>query len=182
MSLGRPQRAVTVARVRAIEISLDWRWAPVLFLATWLLARNVLPARFPTWEETTFWLTALAAVLASEVALVLHEFGHAVVARRKGVRVSRIVFHGLHAVTHVDRDSGDGGETLIALAGPAVNVALTGVALALRAAIASSGALDAFLLMLALGNAAAAILSMVPLGASDGARALSGLRRRGFWR
>ncbi|MBV8718119.1 MAG: hypothetical protein JO020_20165 [Chloroflexi bacterium] len=180
MSLGRAPRALTVARVQAIEITLDWRWAPVLCLGTWLLAQNVLPARFPTWELGTTWLTAIAAVVASEIALLLHELGHAVVARRNGMRVTRIVFHGFHAVTHVDPGTPPARETLIALAGPCVNLALSFVAVGMRVTLATSGALDAFLLMLALGNAAAAVLSLLPLGASDGARALSGLRRRGL--
>jgi Zn-dependent protease len=179
MALAGPPRAVTVARVQAIEISLDWRWAPVLLLTTWLLAQNVLPARFPSWAITTTWLTAGAAILAGEIALLLHELGHALVARRDGLRVTRIVFHGFHAVTHVDGDQeATAHEALIAVAGPSVNLALVGAALALRYALATSGALDAFLLMLVLGNAAAAVLSMVPLGPSDGARALRGLRRR----
>ena len=178
MSLGRPPHAITVARVQAIEISLDWRWAPVLMLGTWLLARDVLPARFPSWELGTTWLTAVAAVFASELALLLHEFGHALVAQRNGMRVTRIVFHGFHAVTHIDSDTPPARETLIALAGPCVNLALALAAWALRYVLSSSGALDAFLLMLVLGNAAAAVLSLVPLGASDGAQALGGLRRR----
>src|SRR5579864_5776808 len=179
MSSGRPPRAVTIARVQAIEIRLAWRWAPVLLLGTYLLAQNVLPARFPSWELSTSWLTAGAAVLAGEIALLLHELGHAVVARRDGLHVTRIVFHGFHAVTHVDElHDTPQHEALIALAGPCVNLALVGCALFLRVALQSTGALDAFLLMLALGNAAAAVLSLVPVGGSDGARALRGLRRR----
>lgn len=179
MSLAGPPRAVTVARVQAIEITLNWRWAPVLFLGTWLLAQNVLPARFPTWELTTSWLTAAAAVLAGEIALLLHELGHALVARRDGLRVTRIVFHGFHAVTHVDAElETPEHETWIAIAGPSINLALALAAIGLRYGLTSSGALDVFLLMLALGNAAAAVLSLVPVGGSDGARALRGLRRR----
>jgi Zn-dependent protease len=177
--LARPPRAVTVARVQAIEISLDWRWAPVLLLGTWLLAHNVLPARFPAWEVSTSWLTAGAAVLAGELALLLHELGHALTARRDGLHVTRIVFRGFHAETHVaDGQDLPAHETLIALAGPSINLVLAGVACAARIWLHTNGALDAFLLMLALGNAAAAILSLVPLGGSDGARALNGLRRR----
>jgi Zn-dependent protease len=164
--------------VQAIEIALNWRWAPILLLGTWLLAQNVLPARFPTWEVSTSWLTAVAAVLAGEAALLLHELGHALVARRDGLRVTRIVFHGFRAQTIVDSGVAAAHDTWIALAGPSVNVVLVGLAAGLRALLSTSGALDAFLLMLLLGNAAAAVLSLVPLGPSDGARVLSGLRRR----
>jgi Zn-dependent protease len=181
MSIGRPPRALTVARVRAIEITLDWRWAPILLLATWLLGRNVLPARFPSWEITTTWLTAGAFVVAGEAALLLHELAHALVARRDGQRVTRIVFHGFRAVTHVDGERSvrePSHETLTALAGPAMNLGLAACGALVRVALTTSGPLDAFLLMLVVGNAAAAALSLVPVGGSDGTRALNALRRR----
>jgi Zn-dependent protease len=179
MSLGRPPRALTVARVQAIDITLDWRWAPVLVLGTYLLAQNVLPARFPSWEWGTSWLTASAAVVAGEIALLLHELAHAVLARSRGVHVRQIVFHGFRARTVTDAVSGaPSGEALIALGGPCVNVFLAGVAEVVRVGLATQGPLDVFLLMLAVGNAAAAALSLLPLGDSDGQRALGGLRRR----
>jgi Zn-dependent protease len=178
MSLGRPPRALTVARVQTIDITLDWRWAPVLVLGTYLLAQNVLPARFPGWAWSTSWLTAFAAVAAGEVALLLHELTHAVLARSHGLNVRQIVFHGFQAQTVIDPASGvTTGEALIALGGPAVNVLIAGLAEGARLALASQGPFDVFLLMLAVGNAAAAALSLLPLGGSDGARALSGLRR-----
>jgi Zn-dependent protease len=173
----RPPGAITIARVQAIEISVNWRWAPVLVLGTWLLAQNVLPARFPAWELSTTWITSAAAVIAGEAALLLHELSHALVARRHGQHVSKIVFHGFLAETLV----GEGLPTpsqvaLIALVGPATNLMLAGLAEIVRIMVASQGPLDAFLLMLMLGNAATAAMSLVPLPGSDGARALRALK------
>lgn len=176
MSLGRPPRVVTVARVHAIEISLEWRWAPVLVLATWVLAHAVLPARYPNWELGTTWLTAAALVITGELALLLHELSHAWVAHSHGHSVRKIVFHGLRARTILD-SAVDRGEALIALVGPLVNTGLALFAIAVRVALQTQGPLDGFLLMLAVGNAAAAALSLLPIGGSDGSRALSGLRR-----
>jgi Zn-dependent protease len=172
---GRPPRAITVARVRAVEISVNWRWAPILALSTWLLAQNVLPARFPAWELSTSWLTSVAAVIAGEAALLLHELSHTIMARRKGQWVTRIVFHGFHAQTMVDQPV-PADEALIALAGPGLNLALLTVAEALRVALATQGPLDVFLLMFVVGNAASAAISLLPLPGSDGARALRAFR------
>ncbi|MBV9595826.1 MAG: hypothetical protein JOZ87_03115 [Chloroflexi bacterium] len=175
---GRPPRALIVARVQAIEISLDWRWPPVLALGTWLLAQNVLPARFPSWELGTTWLTAAAAVLAGEVALLLHELSHALIARSHGQHVTRIVFHGFQAQTVIEETpSAPLCEVLTALAGPTINLLLAGLAGVIRFAFLVQGPLDAFLLMLTVGNAAAAVLSLLPFGSADGARALAALRR-----
>ncbi len=177
MSLARPPRAITVARVQAIEIALNWRWPAVLLLGTWLLAQNVLPARFPTWELSTTWVTAAAAVIAGEVALLLHELSHALTARWFGQRVTRIVFHGFLAETVVDgTPQPPAPAALVALMGPSVNIVLAGVAGLAHDALATQGPVDAFLIMLAMGNVAAAVLSLVPLGASDGARALHAMR------
>ena len=87
---------------------MAWRWVPVLVLGTWLLAVNVLPARFPLWEVSTNWLTAGAAVLAGELALLLHELSHALVARGRGQEVTRIIFHGFRAQTMVERPTSAG--------------------------------------------------------------------------
>lgn len=168
---------ITVGRVQAIEISVNWRWAPVLALGTWLLAHGVLPARFPSWEPETTWLTSIAAVLAGEAALLLHELSHALVARRYGQHVSKIVFHGFLAETLV----GEGLPTpsqvsLIALVGPAMNLVLAGLGFALRAILPSQGPVEAFLVMLIFGNVATAAMSLVPLSGSDGARALRALK------
>jgi Zn-dependent protease len=178
--LDRPPRALTVARVHAIEISVNWRWVPVMFLGTWLLAQNVLPAHFPGWQLSTSWLTSAAAVVAGEVALLLHELGHALVARRRGHQVKRIIFHGFHAQTVVeDSLPAPEADALIALVGPGLNLALAGVAEALRLGAATDGALDAFLVMCVIGNLAAAAMNLLPVGGSDGARALAAVRSSG---
>jgi len=176
--LARLPRAITVAHVQAIEIRLNWRWIPVMVLTTYLLAQNVLPAWFPLWGSGTTWLISALVVLAGELALLLHELSHAFVARGHGQHVSRIVFHGfqaetiagvgLHAPAH---------EALIALSGPGMNIALAGLTQAVRFGFATQGPLDVALLLLVLGNMATAAMSLLPIGGSDGGRALGALRR-----
>jgi Zn-dependent protease len=176
--LGRLPRAITVARIQTIEITLNWRWIPVLVLGTFLLAQNVLPARFPLWEVGTTWLTSAAVVLAGEVALLLHELSHALVARGRGQEVTRIIFHGFQAETIAAEGlPAPGHEALIALVGPGMNIALAGLAEALRLGFATQGPVDVALLLLVLGNVAMAAMSLLPIGGSDGGRALSALRR-----
>lgn len=178
MSHVRGPRSIVVARMWAIEIRVNWRWLPILVLGTWLLAQNVLPASFPGWAIETNWLTSAAVVLAGEVALLLHELSHAIVARGRGTDMIRIVFHGFRAETVVAEGAPTPGrEAMIALAGPAMNVALVGLAALARLGLATRGPLDLLLVALMLGNAAMALMSLVPLSGSDGGRALSALRR-----
>lgn len=173
MALPAPPRTLTVARVQAIEIAVHWRWAAVLFLCTWLLAQSVFPARYPLWEQSTAWLTSVAIVVSGEVALLLHELSHAALARRKGQQVTRIVFHGLQAETIVEKP---GHDALVALVGPGVNIVLAAAIAAARASLHTDGPLDIVLLLQVISNLAMALMSLAPIGNSDGARALRALR------
>jgi Zn-dependent protease len=148
-------------------------------LGTVLLGHSVLPVRFPTWDAGWWWLTSLAVVLSGEAALLLHELSHALVARRCGQAVQRIVFHGLLAETIVgDRLTAPSHTLAIALVGPATNLALALGAAAVRSVLRTEAALDVLLLAFVLGNLVMACMSLVPIAGSDGARALEALRRR----
>ena len=178
MSPVRLPSAITVARVAAIDIAVHWRWGAALGLCTILLAGTVLPDRFPAWDAPTVWLTSAAAVVAGEAMLLLHELSHAVAARGRGQEVERIVFHGLMAETVVGSgEPAPGHELMIALVGPGANLGLAGLLAAARLLLPSEGPASLVALLLVLANLAMAGLSLLPVGRSDGRRALSALRR-----
>jgi stage IV sporulation protein FB len=62
--------------------------------------------------------------------VALHELGHAAMALKFGVKTREIVLYPIGGIAALDRMPGGKAELLIALAGPAVNVALAGVLLA----------------------------------------------------
>jgi Zn-dependent protease len=174
LSSPRSPRALTVARLAAVDIVFHWRWAPIVVLGTALLAYAVLPMKFPTWQASTTWLVAFLAVTAGEAGLFLHELSHAIVGRRRGHIVTSIEFHGFVAETIVS--AGQAHDVAVALVGPAVNVAIAGVLLSLRLALRLEGPFDVLLVLLVLANLAVAITSLQPFGESDGARALRAFR------
>jgi Zn-dependent protease len=169
---------VTVARVSAVDIAVHWRWVAALALGTIVLASYVLPSRLPGMEGWTLWLVALGAMLVSEATLLLHELGHAVAAKGLGQQVERIVFHGLMAETILGQTApGPGREALIALTGPCISI-LVGAAIAVtRLWLEPGSPLDAAARLLMFGNLGLAVLSLVPIGHSDGGRAVRALRR-----
>ena len=172
---------MTVARFDSIDIALHWRWLLLSALATSALAEYLLPGRVQDWDTPTIWLASAAAVIASELALLLHELSHALVARRYGARTQTIVFHGFVAETLLSHEtmSSPRRELVVALIGPVVNLGLAGAVQAVRLTLVPAGPLDTLLVLLVLGNLAAAAMSLVPFGASDGARILRALRARG---
>jgi Zn-dependent protease len=113
-------------------------------------------------------LAGVFIVLLSFASVLLHELGHAIVARRLGVHVSGIelsFFGGAAKMTQLPRSAVD--EIKIAAAGPAVSLVLGGVGLGLAALFHSP-----FLGMIGWINLVIAGFNMIPALPMDGGRIL----------
>jgi len=112
-------------------------------------------------------------------AVMLHELGHACVARWRGISVRRIALHFFGGVTELDAETvRPGGEALVAVAGPAVNLLLAALLGGLWFAARDLGETVAFVLeFLALANLALALLTLIPGYPLDGGRIV----RAGLW-
>lgn len=121
-------------------------------------------------------LTGVAVVLLAFASVVLHELGHALVARHLGVRVAGIELHffgGAARIVDVPRRAGD--EIAIAAAGPAVSFALGGLALLLAGL---GGAAGAFFDLLGWINLVIGAFNLIPALPMDGGRILRALLAR----
>ena len=119
-------------RLLGIPISLDASWLIILALLTLSLARAfpaILQEYFPgggtTLAPYAFWIMGLVTALAFFACIVLHELGHAVVARSRGMPIRGITLFLFGGVAELgDEPVSAGAEFLMAIAGPVVSAVL----------------------------------------------------------
>lgn len=131
------------------------------------------------WSGVAWGLGLLAAFFS---CVVLHEFGHALVALRLGIRVPRIILLPIGGMAQFERiPRRPIEEVLIAVAGPLVNVFIA-LLLYLAVTIPSDQVNDpaweganGFLFILMTANVAMAAFNMIPVFPMDGGRVLRAL-------
>ena len=168
-----PTRPANLVRLFGVPIRFHFSFVLlVVFLLVWGLSGKQSA------------LISVLYVAALFFSVVLHELGHALVARRYGIRTEEIVMFPIGGVSRMERDAKPREEVWIALAGPMVNL-LLGIAI-LALALAQQGkfqdvsqATDANLLeRIGLGNLALALFNLLPAFPMDGGRILRSLLAR----
>lgn len=168
------EATINLVRIRGIEVGLHYSWFIVLIAFTLLLAEGQYPDLYPDWSRTEYFVVALASVLLLFLSVLLHEFGHAIVAQHRGVPVRSITLFIFGGVAGLARDTDDSGdEFLIAIAGPIVSVALAGLFGGLWFLFhETSEQVGALLGYLAYINLALVVFNMIPGFPLDGGRVL----------
>ncbi len=170
-------------RVFGIRIGASPSWFVVLFLFIYLgadWARDRLHG-----SVTEAYLVAVAGVFLFFASLVLHELGHALVARREGIAINGIDLWFFGGVAKLSSDTqSPGAEFRVAAAGPLVTLVLVAISVGLLVLIQSNDALDALrladeaepsptlvlLLALSVINAMLFVFNLIPAFPLDGGR------------
>lgn len=149
---------IRLAKFQGISVEVDHSFFVIFIILSFFFVKYA-PA--PGNSLTTGILTSIGFVLS----MLLHELGHALVARRFRLPVRSISFFAFGGFTDLGREPSSAFEELvIALAGPVVS-AMLGVALMGLSAFSSLGRINLLL----------TVFNMLPIFPLDGGRALRAL-------
>ncbi|HEV3323575.1 MAG TPA: site-2 protease family protein [Solirubrobacteraceae bacterium] len=134
------RRNFQLARVFGIRIGVGISWFVILGLILIYFADTLTPYFHEVLggSRTTAYLVMVAIVLSFFASVIMHELGHALVARRNGVPVMGIELWALGGTTRTGPMPRAGVELRVAAAGPLVTLAVILISTALGAAVASS--------------------------------------------
>lgn len=157
------QHAFRLANVAGIPIRIHFTFFLILF---WIALRG------GDWQSVLFMLAVFGCV-------VLHELGHSLVAQRFGIRVSEIVLYPIGGLARMEKLPKPRQELWIALAGPAVNVLISGILYVALTATGRTVVLDKldvvgghWMQFLLYVNLFLALFNMIPAFPMDGGRVL----------
>jgi len=166
---------IQIARVIGIPIYLHFSWLIIFGLIAWTLSTGYFPAQTPDLPASSYWAKGLVASLLFFVSILLHELGHAVVARRQGLRTRSITLFVFGGVAQLETDPRDGrAEFWMAAAGPVASLALAGLFYTLASLPFLGPSAAAVAKYLALINLMLALFNLVPAFPMDGGRLLRG--------
>ena len=119
---------LSLGRILGVRVGVSWGLVAIGAFFTLTLALNQYPAAFPGRSAVDYWLAGAATTALFSVSILVHELGHAVVARGDRVGVDGVtlwMFGGVARLTSLPRTAG--AEARIALAGPAATGVASGV-------------------------------------------------------
>ena len=161
----------TIARIFGSEIRIH---ATFFLLLLWIGVAHYQQGGMPAAITGVFFILSLFA------CVVAHEFGHALMARRYGIKTPDITLLPIGGLARLERmPEKPTQEIAVALAGPAVNVVIAAVLILVLGAGFDANALQAlenptisFLARLASVNVFLVVFNLIPAFPMDGGRVL----------
>lgn len=168
--------ALSLGRIAGIKVYIHWTF---LILIAWTLYSDVRAGLGPV---DMVW--SVVFVLAIFVCVTMHEYGHALAARRYGIQTRDITLLPIGGLAKLEgMPEKPKEELVVAIAGPAVNVVIV---IILAPIIMLTGSLDRmesariisqgnFLVMLAAVNLSLTVFNLIPAFPMDGGRVFRAL-------
>lgn len=163
-----------IGRWFGFPVQIDYSWFLVAALVVWTFSAGEFPRLLPGYGRSAYVAMGTVAAVLFFLSVLLHELGHAVVARTRGITVESItlfVFGGIAQAREEAKRPLD--EFLLTAAGPLTSLAIAGVFHAARLgmeAVAAPAPAVTVAGFLALLNFVLAVFNMIPGFPLDGGR------------
>lgn len=152
---------IPLGRLFGFPVQLNWSVLVLAGLVTLL------------YGQTAGYLVGFGFVVLLLVSVLLHELGHALIARRFGIGVRGITLEIVGGYTEMERDTPSPQvELLVSLAGPAVSLALGVAAATISGVLPSGTSIRQVFFLAAAANLIVAFFNLLPGLPLDGGRAL----------
>jgi len=164
---------IELFRLFGIPIRLDASWFIVAALVVWSLAVGAFPHLHPGLAPATYWAMGTAGALGLFASIVIHEFFHAMVARRNAIPMRGITLFIFGGVAEMGAEPASAGAELrMAAAGPLASIAIALAGFGLAAAVRPTwpAPVVEVIRYLALLNGVLAAFNLVPAFPLDGGR------------
>lgn len=111
--------------IAGLKIGIDISWFFIAFLLAWSLAAGYFPFHYHNLSTGTYWLMGIIGMLGLFVCVVLHELGHAFVAKYFKLPISQITLFIFGGIAEIKKEPSSAKvEFLMTIAGPIVSVLL----------------------------------------------------------
>ncbi|WP_439155964.1 site-2 protease family protein [Yoonia sp.] len=165
-------KRIELFTILGFRVSLDLTWIILAVLITWSLATGYFPQTIGDLGARSAWWLGLAGALGLFLSIILHEFSHALVARRFDLPIRGITLFIFGGVAEMENEPPNAqAEFFMAIAGPIMSYVLAGLFLGLSM-LAPGTMLPALFGYLALINTVLATFNLIPAFPLDGGRML----------
>ena len=163
-----------LGRLAGIEVQIHFSWLIILVLLTGSLATGHFQAMVPGLVFSTYLLAGFVASLLLFASVLAHEFGHALVARARGLPVKSITLFIFGGVSDLGREPATPGtEFQIAIVGPIVSLVLGAITwIAGTTLVGPYVLLGMILIYVGEANVLLAVFNLIPGFPLDGGRVL----------
>jgi Zn-dependent protease len=173
-----PGHSYRIGRIAGIPVGVSPLWLVIVALITWSLGASYFPEEIHGIGAGASYALGLASALLLFASILAHEFGHALVARRRGIEVEEIDLWLLGGVSRIREEAHSAGDELrFALAGPAVTAVVAACfgVLALLLPSSTPATIRALVEYQALVNGVILLFNLMPAFPLDGGRVLRSL-------
>lgn len=162
------QTGLRIGSLFGIPLFLDPLWFVILALATFNFGLAYLQ-----WGTVLGWSAGVVMALLLFGSVLLHELGHSLVARSQGIKVKSITLFFFGGMATIEEESKSPGQAFqVAIAGPAVSIALFGLLTGLAYVLPTSSLVSVLAGELGKINLVLALFNLIPGLPLDGGQIL----------